>query len=229
MNLITYSDFASISVAFGDTPNTWMGRLLITEIYWFFALCVWIIVTNLDLIEEWLRRSSLSVQPISEYTKGQRRMRRLHETSILLLSFGSLLFLVRRQDESTLSPSPLVGLHPCSRVQGKQFWLCVQARSMSLPGRSRVVQHARSIVDDEGNKHTDANKHTDNFSTTSYPLLSDHLGRYLTAVTTGSQSGSHVDDRIRFNHSGTSHNASVDDDELVFESIVSFLRWRHEL
>jgi hypothetical protein len=229
MNPSTYSDFTSISIAFGDTPNTWMGRLPVTEIYWCFALFLWIIVTNLDLIEEWLR-PSLSVQPISEYIKGQRWIRRLHEISILLLSFGALLFLVRRQDNNKLSPSPSPssGLHPCSIVQGKLFWRCVCARSMGLPERARVVQHARSIVDDEGYKHPDAKKHMDNFSTTFYPLLSDHLDMYLTAATTGSQS-THVNDCIRFNHSDTSFNVSVDDDELVFESIVSYLRWRHEL
>jgi hypothetical protein len=178
MNPSTYSDFTSITTAFDDTPNTWMGRLLVTEIYWFFALFVWIIVTNLDLIEEWLR-PSLLVQPISEYIKGQRRIRRLHEISILLLSFGALLFLVQRQGDSALSPSKSSGLHPCSMVQGEPFWRCVRARSMTFPERARVVQHAQSIVDDEGNKHADASKHRENFSTTFYPLLSDHLDMYL--------------------------------------------------
>jgi hypothetical protein len=168
MNPSIYSDFTSISVVFGDTPNTWMGQLLVTDIYWFFALFAWIIVTNLDLMQGWLWRSSVSVQPISEYTKGQRRIRRLHETSILLLSFGALLFLVRRQDDNALSR--LAGLHPCSSVQGERFWRCVRARSMSLPERARVVQHTRSIVGDEVNNYTDANKDTDNLSSASYIL-----------------------------------------------------------
>jgi hypothetical protein len=169
MNPSIYSDFTSISIVFGDTPNTWMGQLLVTDIYWFFALFAWIIVTNLDLMQGWLWRSSVSVQPISEYTKGQRRIRRLHETSILLLSFGALLFLVRRQDDNVLSPPPsYYGLHPCFSVQGEHFWRCVRARSTSLPERARVLQHTRSIVGDEVNNYTDANKDADNVSSVSY-------------------------------------------------------------
>lgn len=219
-----YSDFTTVSAAFDDTSNTLMGRILVAEIYWFFALFAWIVVTNLDMIEEWLRRPSLSVQPISKYNKEQRRIRRLHETSILLLSFGALLFLVRRQDDKTLSLLPSSGLHPCSGVQGKGFWRCISTRSMSLPERTKVVQQNRSIVGDGGNNHLDANKHTGDRSSASGPLLIDHLDKYLTKRRVGdrpklsdymdmimtssarfsgtgsSQSSPHADDRVRFNY-----------------------------
>jgi hypothetical protein len=222
MNPSTYSDFTFISVAFGDTPNTWMGRLLVTEIYWFIALFTWIVFTNLDMIEEWLR-PSLSVGSISEYVKGQRRIRRLHEISILLLSFGALLFLVQRQDENALSQSPLTGLYPCSSVKGKRFWRCVGARSVSLPERAKAMQQPRSCVGDEVHNRSDVNRDTCDLSNVSYPLLSDPMDMHMASVntTTGSQSRSHVDDRT--------YNVSVGDNELVFESIVSYLQWRHDL
>jgi hypothetical protein len=201
---------------------------IITErdVYWFCALCTWIILTNLDnfdAIEEWLWPPSVPVRPISEYSKGLRKMRRMHETSILFLSFGALLFLVR-QEENALSR--LASLNSCSSVQGEPFWRCVRARSMSLLQRTRAMQHPRSIVSDGVNQQLDAH----NLISASDSLLPDEMGRYLVSVTAtyGSQTID-VNDRIRFNQSDNSYYVSVDDGELVFESIVSYLTWRFKL
>jgi hypothetical protein len=173
----TYSDFVDVSNAFGDTSNTWVaGRLL--ELYWLFAFFAWIIVCNLDLT----LRPSTSVQPISEFAKEGQRTRRLHEASVLLLSFWALFFLVGRQNNNTLSPSLLSGLHPCSGEQGKRFWRCIQTRLI--------------VVGDKSNNLGARNK-TDDLSSASRPLLADHKkDMYLTAATSPSIHGD------RLNHSG---------------------------
>ena len=87
-------------------------------------------------------------------------------------------FLRTEGDNLSDLPSPSSGLHPCSivLVQGKLFWRCVCTRSMSLPERARVVQHAWSIVDHEGNKHPDTKKNMDNFSTMFLPLAVRSFG-----------------------------------------------------
>jgi hypothetical protein len=212
MNPSIYSYFISIAVVVGDTPTT--------DIYWFCALCTWIIVTNLDnldTIEGWLWPPSVPVRPISEYSKVQRQIRRLHETSILLLSFGALLFLVRQQDR-------FANLNSCSSVQGEPFWRCVRARTMSLPRREIGMQPTHN-VGEEVNKLI-----VESLSSSSDSLLPDHMGRYLVSVT-ATYGGQTIDvnDRIRFNQSDKSYYVSVDDGELVFESIVSYLTWRFRL
>jgi hypothetical protein len=198
----TYSDFTY-------APTTWVVRLIFGELYWFFALFAWIIATNLESIEELKRRRSVPVPPISEFTKKQRRIRGIHEASILLLSFPAIFFLVHRQDDNTLFPSPPSALNPCSRVHGNHFWRCVRARSINLPERAIVAQHTRSRVEGEGNNHLDANKHTDNPSTAYVEDM------YLDG------------DRIRFNHSDTPYYVNIDD-ESMYESIVRYLQERHE-
>jgi hypothetical protein len=198
----TYSGFTALADAFDDTSasNTWLRWL--GELYWLLALFAWIIVYNLDFIEESLRRPFLSVetisecddldlieeslqrpclstQDISEYAKGQRRIRRLHEASTLLLAFGALSFL------SSLPPS---GQHPCSRVEGKRFWQCVRSKKFT---QGALAQQTQPIVVGQG-------KNTSDLSSAPYPLMSNPKNMHPYSTSSQYNRGP------RFNHSDKS-------------------------
>jgi hypothetical protein len=205
-----YSDFTTLGDALDDTiaSNTWLRWL--GQLYWLVALFAWIIVynldliedslrrpflsvqpilecDNLDLIEESLRRPRLSTQPISDYTKGQRRIRRLHEASILLLAFGALSFL------SSLPPS---GQHPCSRVEGKRFWRCVRSTNFA---EGAIAQQTRPIV-------VGKDKNTNDLSSASSPRMSNpkHMHPYAAS-------------------SQSSHGARFNDSDKSADSIIQYL------